>query len=64
MTAAEKPWLTVPQMSEHYGISIATIRNWLKTGKLNRSNGAHRLGENWRINRSEFESKFMDSGTS
>jgi excisionase family DNA binding protein len=54
-------WLTVRQLSELYNISVATIERWLKNKDLNPSNGAHKFGHQWRINRTEFDNKFKDA---
>jgi len=52
-------WLSVRELAEHYHLSEATIRRWLSRGELNEENGAYRIGNTWRINRQEFEPKFI-----
>jgi len=53
-------WLSIRDLAEFYAVPELTVRYWLKSKKLNQSNGAHRIGGRWRINRLEFEAKFID----
>jgi Helix-turn-helix domain len=53
--SSERLWLSVAALAARYGLSIATVRHWLKIGRLNASNGAHWIGNSWRINVVEFE---------
>jgi excisionase family DNA binding protein len=45
----DDPWLTVPEVSEQLKLHPATIRAWVKSGRL----GAVRAGRTWRVRRSE-----------
>ncbi|MGO9751402.1 MAG: helix-turn-helix domain-containing protein [Solirubrobacteraceae bacterium] len=47
----EDPWLTVPQVSQELKLHPATIRAWVKTGRL----AAVRAGRTWRVRRSEVD---------
>jgi excisionase family DNA binding protein len=47
--AGEDPWLTVPQVSAELKIHPATVRIWIKNGRLR----AVRVGREWRVRRSE-----------
>jgi excisionase family DNA binding protein len=44
MTAPEKKYLTLKEASEHFGVSVDTIRRWENSGKLSaeRTAGGHR----------------------
>ncbi|HKN12812.1 MAG TPA: helix-turn-helix domain-containing protein [Candidatus Binatus sp.] len=59
---AGKPWLSVKETAELFGYSVSTIKHWLKTGRLGPQTGAHHPGRGmqWRINRVEFEEKFLN----
>ena len=45
------PWLTVPEVSEQLKLHPATIRAWVKSGRLR----AVRAGRTWRVRRSEVD---------
>ena len=47
----DDPWLTVPEVSERLKLHPATIRAWVKSGRL----GAVRAGRTWRVRRSEVD---------
>src|SRR5579859_2022724 len=47
----EDPWLTVPQLAEELKIHPATVRIWIKAGRLR----AVRVGREWRLRRSEID---------
>jgi excisionase family DNA binding protein len=47
----EDPWLTVQQVSEELKIHPATVRVWIKDGRLR----AVRVGREWRVRRSEVD---------
>ena len=47
----DDPWLTVPEVSEQLKLHPATIRAWVKSGRL----GAVRAGRTWRVRRSEVD---------
>jgi excisionase family DNA binding protein len=49
--ASEDPWLTVPQVSAELKIHPATVRIWIKNGRLR----AVRVGREWRVRRSEVD---------
>jgi excisionase family DNA binding protein len=54
-TPDEDPWLTVPQVSEELKIHPATVRAWVKSGRL----AAVRAGRAWRVRRSEVDRALM-----
>jgi excisionase family DNA binding protein len=47
----EDPWLTVPQVSSQLRIHPATVRIWIKSGRL----AAVRVGREWRVRQSEVD---------
>ena len=49
--SSEDPWLTVPQVSSQLRIHPATVRIWIKTGRL----AAVRVGREWRVRQSEVD---------
>jgi excisionase family DNA binding protein len=51
----EDPWLTVQQVSEELKIHPATVRAWVKSGRL----AAVRAGRTWRVRRSEVDRALM-----
>ena len=53
--AGEDPWLTVPQVSAELKIHPATVRIWIKDGRLR----AVRVGREWRVRRSEVDRALM-----
>jgi excisionase family DNA binding protein len=54
-TPDEDPWLTVPQVSAELKIHPATVRAWVKNGRL----AAARVGRAWRVRRSEVDRALM-----
>jgi excisionase family DNA binding protein len=58
-TPEADPWLTVPQVSEELKLHPATVRSWVKTGRL----AAVRAGRTWRVRRSEVDRALL-SGAS
>ena len=51
----QDPWLTVAQVSEELKLHPATVRAWVKSGRL----AAVRAGRTWRVRRSEVERALM-----
>lgn len=47
----DDPWLTVPEVSEELKLNPATVRAWVKSGRL----AAVRAGRTWRVRRSAIE---------
>lgn len=56
---AEDPWLTVQQVSEELKIHPATVRAWVKSGRL----AAVRVGRTWRVRRSEVDRALMSDAS-
>ena len=57
--AGEDPWLTVPQVSAELKIHPATVRIWIKAGRLR----AVRVGREWRVRRSEVDRTLMSDAS-
>jgi excisionase family DNA binding protein len=57
--AEEDPWLTVPQVSEELKLHPATVRSWVKTGRL----AAVRAGRTWRVRRSEVDRALLSDAS-
>src|SRR5579864_4056028 len=55
----EDPWLTVQQVSEELKIHPATVRIWIKAGRLR----AVRVGREWRVRRSELDRTLMSDAS-
>jgi excisionase family DNA binding protein len=55
----EDPWLTVPQVSEELKLHPATIRAWVKSGRL----AAVRAGRTWRVRRSEVDRAMLSDAS-
>ncbi len=55
----EDPWLTVPQVSAELKIHPATVRAWVKSGRL----AAVRVGRTWRVRRSEVDRALMSDAS-
>ena len=55
----DDPWLTVPQVSAELKIHPATVRIWIKTGRLR----AVRVGREWRVRRSEVDRTVMSDAS-
>jgi excisionase family DNA binding protein len=45
----EDPWLTTAQISDELKLHPATVRSWVKSGRL----AAIRVGRTWRVRRSD-----------
>jgi excisionase family DNA binding protein len=58
-TPEEDPWLTVQQVSEELKLHPATVRSWVKHGRL----AAVRAGRTWRVRRSEVERALMSDAS-
>src|SRR5437763_16786324 len=55
----DDPWLTVPQVSEELKIHPATVRAWVKSGRL----AAVRVGRTWRVRRSAVDRAVMSDAS-
>jgi len=55
----DDPWLTVPQVSEELKLHPATVRSWVKTGRL----AAVRAGRTWRVRRSEVDRALLSDAS-
>ena len=55
----EDPWLTVLQVSEELKLHPATVRSWVKTGRL----AAVRAGRTWRVRRSEVDRALLSDAS-
>jgi len=55
----EDPWLTVPQVSEELKLHPATVRAWVKSGRL----AAVRAGRTWRVRRSEVDRALLSDAS-
>jgi excisionase family DNA binding protein len=51
VSSGEDPWLTVPQVADDLNIHPATVRSWIKTGRL----AAVRAGRTWRVRGSDVD---------
>lgn len=49
--SGEDPWLTVPQVSAELNIHAATVRSWIRSGRL----AAVNVGRTWRVRRSDLD---------
>src|ERR1700686_1934578 len=58
-TSEEDPWLTVPQVSEELKLHPATVRAWVKSGRL----AAVRAGRTWRVRRSEVDRALLSDAS-
>src|SRR5450631_2857367 len=58
-TPDEDPWLTVPQVSEELKLHPATVRAWVKSGRL----AAVRAGRTWRVRRSEIDRALLSDAS-
>ena len=56
---AGDPWLTVQQVSDELKIHPATVRAWVKSGRL----AAVRAGRTWRVRRSEVDRALMSDAS-
>jgi excisionase family DNA binding protein len=55
----DDPWLTVQQVSDELKIHPATVRAWVKSGRL----AAVRAGRTWRVRRSEVDRALMSDAS-
>ncbi len=55
----QDPWLTVPQVSEELKLHPATVRAWVKSGRL----AAVRAGRTWRVRRSEVDRALLSDAS-
>ena len=55
----EDPWLTVQQVGAELKIHPATVRVWIKDGRLR----AVRVGREWRVRRSEVDRALMSDAS-
>jgi excisionase family DNA binding protein len=53
------PWLTVQQVSDELKIHPATVRAWVKSGRL----AAVRAGRSWRVRRSDVDRALMSDAS-
>lgn len=51
-----KQYLTVEDIADLLGVSVDTVRNWIKQGRLE----AYKVGRDYRISNEQFE-KFMEA---
>lgn len=56
---AADPWLTVQQVSDELKIHPATVRAWVKSGRL----AAVRAGRSWRVRRSDVDRALMSDAS-
>jgi excisionase family DNA binding protein len=54
-TPEEDPWLTVQQVSDELKLNPATVRLWVRTGRI----AGSRVGRAWRVRRSAVERALM-----
>jgi len=57
--SGEDPWLTVPQVSAQLKIHPATVRIWIRNGRL----GAVRVGREWRVRQSDVERALLSEAS-
>jgi len=55
----DDPWLTVPQVSDELKLHPATVRAWVKSGRL----AAVRAGRTWRVRRSEVDRALLSDAS-
>ena len=55
----QDPWLTVPQVSQELKLHPATVRAWVKSGRL----AAVRAGRTWRVRRSEVDRALLSDAS-
>src|SRR5450631_3099018 len=55
----DDPWLTVSQVSEELKLHPATVRSWVKSGRL----AAVRAGRTWRVRRSEVDRALLSDAS-
>ena len=57
--ASDDPWLTIQQVSDELKLHPATLRAWVKSGRL----AAVRAGRTWRVRRSAVEQALMSDAS-
>ena len=57
--SGDDPWLTVPQVSAQLRIHPATVRIWIKSGRL----AAVRVGREWRVRQSEVDRALLSDAS-
>jgi excisionase family DNA binding protein len=57
--SGDDPWLTVQQVSDELKIHPATVRGWVKSGRL----AAVRAGRTWRVRRSEVDRALLSDSS-
>ncbi len=50
-----EPWVSTKEISQHLGVTIETIRKWIKIGKI----PCHRVGKLWKFKISEVDTWVM-----
>ncbi|WP_337742383.1 helix-turn-helix domain-containing protein [Acidaminococcus intestini] len=60
MSKIEKQWISIEELSEYLGISVVTIRFWIRSGK---DIPAVRIGRQWRFRISDID-EWIKSGKS
>lgn len=55
----EDPWLTVPQVSAELKLHPATVRAWIRSGRL----AAVRAGREWRVRRSQIDRALLSDAS-
>ncbi|MHB8696162.1 MAG: helix-turn-helix domain-containing protein [Solirubrobacteraceae bacterium] len=58
-TSDDDPWLTVQQVSEELKMNPATVRAWVRSGRL----AAVRAGKGWRVRRSEVDRALLSTAS-
>ncbi len=56
--AADDPWLTIPEAGAELKLHPATLRRWVKDGRLQ----AVRAGRTWRVRRSDLDRALRHAG--
>ena len=57
--SGDDPWLTVPQVGSQLRIHPATVRIWIKSGRL----AAVRVGREWRVRQSEVDRALLSDAS-
>lgn len=55
-----EPWVGTKEIAEHLGVTIETIRKWIKTRKI----PCHRVGKLWKFKVSEIDDWVLSGGSS
>lgn len=53
-----EPWVSTKEIAEHLGITIETLRKWIKSEKI----PCHRVGKLWKFKISEVDAWIMTGG--